>query len=169
MSPSWEFIWYISVFDWEAVAKLAPIGTALIALSAAIIAWFAIQAHRDIAKRRAAIDFFLKTEMDKTAIDLYINFKKNAPLVTSVPTNPLDNREYNDIRAFLNICELIAVGVLTGAFSESVSFDYWRDIIPKSYRDAEQLIKDIRNTPEEGSRHTYIELEKLAKIWTKKA
>jgi len=54
----------------ETVAKLAPIGTALIALSAAIIALLAILAQMHIARRRAAIDFFLKTEVDRTAIDL---------------------------------------------------------------------------------------------------
>ena len=48
----------------ETVAKLAPIGTALIALSAAIIALLAILAQMHIARRRAAIDFFLKTEVD---------------------------------------------------------------------------------------------------------
>src|SRR6266446_1306544 len=58
--------------------------------------------------------------------------------------------------AFLNICELIAVGIKKRAFSKSVSKAYWGDVIPKSYRDAKQLIDDIRRTPEEGSRYTYI-------------
>jgi hypothetical protein len=56
MSAICAAVWsYISDFEWwETVAKLAPIGTALIALSAAIIAWCAIRAQRDIARRRAA-------------------------------------------------------------------------------------------------------------------
>ena len=60
----------------ETVAKLAPIVTALIALSAAFIALLAIWVHMIVARRRAAIDFFLKTEIDKTAIDLYTRRSK---------------------------------------------------------------------------------------------
>jgi uncharacterized protein DUF4760 len=148
----------------ETVAKFAPIGTALIALCAALIALNAIRAQRDIARRRAAIDFFLKIETDKTMIDLYNKFKEKAPAITSVP-QPEDRSDYNDIRMWLNICELIAVGVRKGAFSKRVSFDYWGDVIPKSYRTAERLIDDIRNNPEEGSQHSYVDLEKLAKKW----
>jgi hypothetical protein len=47
---------------WETIAKIAPIGTALIALLAAIIALGAIWTQMHIARRRASIDFFLKTD-----------------------------------------------------------------------------------------------------------
>ena len=89
--------------------------------------------------------------------------------MTSIP-DPLDatKRDYDDIGAFLNICELIAVGVRKRAFSKSVSKAYWGDIIPDSYQTAKQLINYIRNTPGEGSRLTYVDLEKLAKRWDAK-
>jgi len=151
---------------WETAVKLAPIGTASIALIAALIALGAIWAQMLIARRRAAIDFFLKTEIDDTAINLYKKFRTNALSITSVPPLVALRDDYHDMRAFLNICELIAVGIKKGAFSRSVSYDYWGDVIPKSYRDAKQLINDIRRTPGEGSQHTYIELEKLAERWT---
>ena len=60
---------------WEIIAKLASLGTALIVLIAAIIALGAMWVQMHIARRRASIDFFLKTEMDKTVIDLYNKFK----------------------------------------------------------------------------------------------
>src|SRR5437763_384789 len=143
-----DFAW------WETVAKLAPIGTALIALFAALIALGAILVQMHIARRRASIDFFVKTEIDKTAIDLYRKFKTHAPSMTSVP--PLGQREdYEDVRAWLNICELIAVGVNRRAFSKSVSYAYWGDVIPESYQTAKQLINNIRNTTGEGSPATY--------------
>jgi len=63
---------------WETIAKLAPLGTALIVLIAAIIALGAMWVQMHIARRRASIDFFLKTEMHKTVIDLYNKFKANA-------------------------------------------------------------------------------------------
>jgi hypothetical protein len=86
-------------------------------LSAAIIALLAILAQMHIARRRAAIDFFLKTEVDRTAIDLYKTFKAKAPLITSIPDPVLDverRNAYEDIRAFLNICELIEVVPFSG-------------------------------------------------------
>ena len=67
------------------VAPLAPIVTACIALIAALIALVAIWAQMHIAKRRASIDFFFKTEMDKTAIDLYNKFKTHGPSITEMP------------------------------------------------------------------------------------
>ena len=161
---------YISDFTWwETVAKLAPIFTAVIALGAAIIALGAMWVQMHIARRRASIEFFLKTEMDKTVIDLYNKFKANAPSIAFVPV-PLDltRSDYDDIRAFLNICELIAVGVNKGAFSKSVSEAYWGDVIPEAYQTAKQLINNIRTTPGEGSRYTYVNLEKLAKRWAKR-
>jgi hypothetical protein len=63
---------------WETVAKLAPIATALIALAASL-ALYSIGVQRDVARRRAAIDFFLKTETDDKLIDLYELFKSLKP------------------------------------------------------------------------------------------
>jgi hypothetical protein len=170
MSAAVAWVWgYISDLTWwETAAKFAPILTALIALGAAGIAWRAILEQRDIARRRAAIDFFLKTEVDDTAIRLYKKFKKEAPSMTSMPTIPQAWDDYRGFRAFLNICELIAVGIKGGAFSESISYAYWGDVIPESYQTAKQLINCIRNTPGEGSRYTYVELEELAKEWEEK-
>jgi hypothetical protein len=85
-----------------------------------------------------------------------------------MPTIPKAWEDYRDFCAFLNICELIAVGIKGGAFSERISQAYWGDVIPESYRTAEKLINRIRNTPGEGSRHTYVDLEELAKKWEKK-
>src|SRR5258708_13192383 len=79
----------------ETVAKLAPIVTALIALSAAFIALLAIWVQMIVARRRAAIDFFLKTEIDKTAIDLYKTFKPKPPSITTIPDPFFDPKRSN--------------------------------------------------------------------------
>ncbi len=154
----------------ETAAKFAPIATALIALVASCIALCAIRAQRDIARKRAAIDFFLKTEMDDTLVKLYKRFKQLSPTIKELLAKPdlTNTQEYHDIRAFLSICELIAVGINEGAFSERVSLAYWGDVLPMSYRDAEPLIKQIRSTPGEGTAQTYADLEKLCKKWTRK-
>src|SRR5215831_13768055 len=54
------------------------------------------------------------------------------------PTSADGLHDYDDIRAFFNICELIAVGVNKGAFSKSVSEAYWGDVIPEVYKTAKQ-------------------------------
>jgi hypothetical protein len=102
---------------WEAAGKIAPIMTAIIALCAAGIAWKAIQAQRDIARRRAAIDFFLKTETDATLIGLYSRFLELNPSHRLITTDEAYKnfktieRDYRDTRSFINLLELIAVGV----------------------------------------------------------
>jgi hypothetical protein len=139
---------------WETMAKLAPIGTASIALIAASIALCAIWVQMHIARRRAAIDFFLKTEVDDKAIDLYNQFREHGPSMTSIPTTgSAGTAKYRDIRAFLNICELIAVGVRKGVFSKSISRAYWGDIIPDSHKHAKvglpswQAAIEVLNSP----------------------
>jgi hypothetical protein len=49
---------------WDDAAKYAPIVTATIACFAFVGAIISILMQRSVAQKRAAIDFFLKTEMD---------------------------------------------------------------------------------------------------------
>ena len=153
----------------ETAATFAPLATAFIAVSAAGIALRAMYVQRDVARRRTAIDFFLKTEMDKEAIELYERFKKiNVVTVRSTPMpSKLDMQEYKDARRFLNICELIAVGVNQGAFSDSVSRAYWGDVLPTCYEKMAPLIRDIRFTDDEGGSETYIDLQNLCDRWSR--
>ncbi len=60
---------------WEVVAKLAPIGTVLLAMAAVLVAYRALRVQRDVARKRAAVDFFLKTELDKRAVEAAKNYK----------------------------------------------------------------------------------------------
>lgn len=152
----------------EEIAKLAPIATATIAATAAIIALWSLYVQRDTARRRAAIDFFLKTEMDEKVIEAFNKFNEAAPHVTAMisrPTLDPNDPNYIAIRRWLNICELIAVGVNLGAFSERVSIDYWGDVLPDAFRKSRLLINRIRVTPDHGSPRTLLELENLCRRW----
>lgn len=146
------FEWWPSWEQWETIGKVAPIATAAIALGAAGTAVAAILIQRDVAKRRAAIDFFLKTDLDREIISLYDRFKKiDVSHLRSTPMPAkLDLPEYRDARTFLNICELIAVGVNKGAFSESVSKAYWGDVLPNAYKKMRAFIRDVRASNDEG-------------------
>jgi hypothetical protein len=158
---------HLATINWETAGKYASIFTPTIALGAAIVAWRAIAAQRDIARRRAAIDFFLKTETDRNLIDLYTKFKSRMTGMVQLSKDPNfhQDKDYNDLRAFLNICELIAVGVREKAFSNRVSFAYWGDVLPATYYSALPLIEVIRKTAGEGTEHTYSDLAWLCNDW----
>jgi hypothetical protein len=151
---------------WRAIASFAPIGTALIALSAALIALRAIQTQRDIARRRAAIDFFFKTEMDKSIVESYHSYENAMQKFKehgSVETLYNDDADYRSIRAYLNIHELVAVGVHTGVLDETVCYEFWSDELMDAYKDGKPLIDYVRTS---GCPLSYVDLERLSVKWT---
>jgi hypothetical protein len=145
----------------ETALHLAPMITASIAAAAAFAAWRAVYVQRDIARRRAAIDFFMKTEMDPTIMDLYEVFKREIKaVVNGAPMHTVvSSADYLKVRGFLNICELIAVGVRRKAFSEHISFHYWGDVLLDGFSDAKPLIDHVRE--QEGRPATYVDLQWL--------
>jgi hypothetical protein len=151
----------------SAASELSPIITAAIALLAALIAVVSILNQRSIARRRAAIDFFLKTQMDATGIELYNDFRRIAPGLAAIASMEsfVATPEHSRVRSFLNVCELISVGINENVFSERVSYAYWGDVLPWSYQAAEPLIQYVRQRPGEGTPSTYRDLERVAKLW----
>jgi Domain of unknown function (DUF4760) len=154
---------------WNQSVTLAPIVTAIIAFVAVVVALLSILIQRNIARRRAAIDFFLKAEMDRSMIELSDHFREAVPKIraaVSIPEFIATNRDdYKKIRSFLNVCELIAVGINYNIFSEKVALAYWGDVLPRSFEAAAPLIKYIRTTPDLGTPATYRDLEKLCRKW----
>ena len=69
------------------------------------------------------------------------------------------------VRAFLNVYELISVGINENVFSERVSYAYWGDVLPWSFQAAEPLIQYVRQRPGEGTPSTYRDLERVARLW----
>lgn len=51
----------------DRVLPYAPLITTDIAVAAVLIAMYSVLVQRSVARKRAAIDFFLKTEMDSGA------------------------------------------------------------------------------------------------------
>jgi len=151
-------------------AEFAPIVTAGVALAAAIIAVVSIPNQRSIARRRAAIDFFLTTQMDATGIELYNDFRRIAPGIAAAASMEtfVTTADHARARAFLNVCELIAVGINERVFSERVCYAYWGDVLPWSYQAATPLIQCVRSIRREGTASTYRDLEKVATEWTRR-
>jgi hypothetical protein len=67
--------------DWGTVPQWLTAGIAGGALIAAIIS---IRNQREIARKRAATDFFLKTEMDRDALESHKRYNStSSPIITS--------------------------------------------------------------------------------------
>jgi hypothetical protein len=56
-------------------AQIAPLVTAAVAFLALIVAAASIAAQKQIARRRAAIDFFLKTDLDQNMLTAHGDFE----------------------------------------------------------------------------------------------
>jgi hypothetical protein len=113
---------------WDEVAKLAPIGTAAVALLAFIIAFLSLRSQSQTARRRATIDFFFKTEMDENIFKIYSDFRAALPNVVSIVSRPVlthTDPDYLALIKWLNICEMLAMGVRSKAFSDPIAYQYW--------------------------------------------
>lgn len=161
---------------WEEVAKLAPIGTAAVALIAlittvigVIVALLNLRSQSKMARRRATIDFFFKTEMDDTIFKIYKDFRAELPNVTAIVSRPVltyTDADYLALIKWLNICELLAMGVRSEAFSDPVAYQYWGYVIPDSYNRTRLFIQRVRRTPDlDGGPKSFWDLEKLAEEW----
>jgi hypothetical protein len=158
----------IPIKDLEQLGRIAPFFTFLAGTVAAVIALSTMFVQRDTAKRRASIDFFLKTEMDEKLISAYHAFNKTVPHIPAMISRPsLDEADpdYQAIVHWLNVCELMAVGVIKGAFSESVALHYWGYVMQDAYNDAVLLINHIRRTPSLGGPDSFTAVQKLSERW----
>jgi hypothetical protein len=153
---------------WKVVASLAPIGTAIIAVSAALIALLAIRAQRDIASRRAAIDFFLRAEMDDKMVEVYKHFETGIRTLCGNPSTATfaDTPEYSDIRRFLDIQELFAVGIYNKIFDHRICYHYWADTTCDAFRGAKPVIDHARN--QIGAEKSYEQMCHLSALWSSK-
>jgi Domain of unknown function (DUF4760) len=152
--------------------KYGPLITPVVALFAGFIAIYAISVQKQIARRRAAVDFFLKTEMDKELLELYNRFENNVGRLSSAMTDTTTMEElaamanYPDIRGYLNIHELIAVGIRTKVLDERVCYHYWSTILVGQCNAAERIMTVMRRQPEDSA--AYLEMRELKKRWEKK-
>jgi hypothetical protein len=151
------------MIDWGTVPQWA---TACVALGAGGIAVEAIRVQREIARKRATIDFFLKSSMDKECLAAYVAFKveiekfeqPNFDFRTYVPTP-----EHNAVRTWLNICELVAVGINRKVFDDRLAFDSWSGILPWCHLRCAKLIEWRRQ--DENDALMYFDLETLSTRW----
>jgi hypothetical protein len=137
-------------------------------LSAATVIGITIQGR--LARRRAAVDFFLKTEADKHLLDAFdefwigIEFMKTVPIdnfCTSKETRV--RKQYFAVRKYLNIHELIAVGIKNGMFDDRTCYDFWSGVLIRCVDAARPVIEHVQAWP--GGRAIYMELQTLYARW----
>jgi hemerythrin-like domain-containing protein len=103
--------------------------------------------------------------MDEKLLEAHKAFRK--ALAALNQTDSLEafesTDEYHQIRAYLNIHELVAVGIHHDVLDENVCFDFWADELLSAYRDASKLIAFIQT--QATGRHSYSDLKRLYKSW----
>jgi Domain of unknown function (DUF4760) len=160
------------VVDWDWIALHAPIATACIALVAATIAAIAIGVQRSIARQRASIDFFVKTEMDKSMLDAHENYLKGVIKLREAAGNWTTmaafekTPDYQHVRTYLNIHELIAVAINRKVFDEDVCYHFWSDTLVRHCTEASAVFKLLRRSPEPHA--TYHDLKILFERWSER-
>lgn len=137
----------LTAIQWDQLASRAPIVTATAAVTAVIIATISILVQRSIARKRAAIDFFLKTEMDDKLLIAYDDFNKGISALAAATSIEDFSKtdEYQSIRKYLYIHELMAVGIRKGIFDKKVCHDFWSDVLTRAYRDAKRVIDYVQS------------------------
>jgi hypothetical protein len=142
---------------WEHLGRIAPIITAVIAFGAATLALISLRTQVDIARKRAAIDVFLKTEMDQGMLAAYREYE--AGLKSSKGYQDIDQFEkdqphlYMAVRAYLDANELICIGINHKAFDQRVCYGFWYNILNKARTDGAEIINHARKPADGG--HTY--------------
>ncbi|MCK1293050.1 DUF4760 domain-containing protein [Bradyrhizobium sp. 30] len=124
---SWGWAIYDTVhFAANKLLPYAPLITPCVAIVVGGIAFYSIHVTRTIARRRATIDFFLKTEADSSIVKLFQAFDYHVEAVSKqinggkALKEVVKSDEYKTVHACLNIHELIAVGIANKVFDEKV-------------------------------------------------
>jgi len=149
-------------------ARYAPIVTATVALLALITALISIYVQRGVARRRAAIDLFMRTEMDPAMLEAYDKYETALKSLSEAKSMEDFSKtdSYTYIRRYMDIQELIAVGIHTRILDEKVCFEFHADDFMDACEDCARVIEFVRAKPD--GTFSYIDLLKLNKRWHKK-
>jgi Domain of unknown function (DUF4760) len=157
--------------DWGTLPQWLTAGIAGGALGAAVIS---ITSQREIARKRAAIDFFLKTDLDQNMIVAHADFETalkklkshvaNSGTVRSFAEEKETENDYKKFLLYLNIHELMAVGIKNKVFDEQVCYNFWSDAMVRHVKEADSIIQ--YEIAEGGSDALYLELRNLSVGWS---
>jgi hypothetical protein len=107
--------------------------------------------------------------MDEKMIEAYdrfhtaINEMRNVKDMKEFCTSDASHNHYLAIRKYLNVHELIAVGIGKKVLDRNVCYHFWCDTLTNGYRDAQTVLDYVRSRP--GNKHTYSDLVSLNDEW----
>lgn len=109
---------------------IAAAATLLVGIAALSLAYRQLQTQRRIAQRRNTIDLIVKFETDAYYQKALATFRKLArgeiTATDIVGATTDDQREVrNEINAFLNYCELMALSLRRGTIDHEIFFQWW--------------------------------------------
>jgi hypothetical protein len=161
---------------YDRLLPYAPYGTAFIASGALFTAIVAICTQTRVARRRAAIDFFLKTDLDHNMLQAHRDYvaavKKLKLHLAAGETvkvfEETDEENYRHILKYLNIHELIAVGIKNRVFDGDVCYNFWADVLIDHAREMKGVI-DYEIESEGAPSAAFLELRLLSVEWTNRS
>jgi Domain of unknown function (DUF4760) len=166
----------ITLAWYDRLLPYAPYGTAFIACGALLTAIIAIIKQTQVAKRRAAIDFFLKTDLDHNMLEAHREYKSAVRELKSHLTEGKTVKSFEDgnqkvylsILKYLNVHELVAVGIKNRVFDENVCFNFWGDVLVE-HADETAAVIDHEIESDGKPSAAFLELRNLSANWTERA
>jgi hypothetical protein len=159
------------MIDWGTAPQCVTAGIAIGALGAAIIS---ITSQREIARKRAAIDFFLKTDLDGNMLQAHADFESalkklkkhaaNGGTIRSFAEGTETEIDYKKIIRYLNVHELVAVGIKSKVFDDRVCYNFWSDAMVRHVKETDSIIQ--YEIAEGGSDALFLELRQLSTRWS---
>jgi hypothetical protein len=129
-----------------------------------------------VARRRAAIDFFLKTDLDHNMLEVHRDFRTAVKALklhlaagqTVKSFDESDEKTYRNILKYLNIHELVAVGIKNRVFDGDVCFNFWGDVLVQ-HADETAAVIDYEIESEATPSAAFFQLRELSAEWTERA
>jgi hypothetical protein len=173
--PLCGYIHWVSQWLKIHIVPIAPLITPTVAIIAGFVAVASIIITMSIARKRAAIDFFLKTDMDAGMVAAHAAFQtalkaleKHEAEGKTIETfvkgaDGADTAEYKNIITYLNVHELVAVGIKNKVFNHDVCYNFWSDALVRHTDKTRKLIEYEASS--EGGEASFFELRTLSIKW----
>jgi hypothetical protein len=152
-------------WSWDYAAIHAPIVTAAMAILAFFGVIISICVQRRTAQTRAAIDFFLRTETDEKMLEAHRKYRDGVAVLHTSPNIAAfaQTDDCRSVRSYLNVHELLAVGVNRHAIHYSVARDFWINELERACRDCNRLLLHLEG--DRAEEKTYWEMKALNRKW----
>jgi hypothetical protein len=153
---------------------ITPLVIAVSTIVAAGLSLRSINSAREMARKRATLDFIERSESTPHYRELYRAFTDvrkdpDGLMQLARPTNPQLLRQRENVIDYLNHYEMMAMGIHEGMLDESVYKKFMKSTLVRDWFEAREFVRHLR-TPtkdsgsEVSSKKVFCEFEDLARI-----